>query len=76
MAILRIKFGQFMFCQGCGTLFLVADGVGNGQVWHASCGVALDLQLSVLPFEEATLGVVTYVRERNRLEVTPGYTVT
>jgi hypothetical protein len=76
VSIKRVRFGQFMFCQGCGTLFLVAEGVGAAQVWHASCGVALDLQLSVLPFEEATLGVVTYVRDRSRLEVTPGFTVT
>jgi len=76
MGIKRVKYGQFMYCQACGTLFLVADAVGAAQVWHAGCEHTLDLQLSVLPFEEATLGVVTFVRDRNRLEVTPGYTVT
>ncbi len=75
MSIKRVKYGQFMYCQGCGTLFLVADGVGSAQVWHAGCGVALDLQLSVLPFEEATLGMVELSRDRNRLEVVPGYSV-
>ncbi len=65
-----------MLCKGCGVLFLVADAVGQADVWHAACNARLDLQLSVAPFEEATLGIVTYVRNTSRLEVTPGYTVT
>lgn len=76
MAIKRVKYGQFMYCQGCDTLFLVADAVGTAQVWHASCGRALELQLSVEDSEEATLAVVEFIRDRNRLEVRPGYTVT
>ena len=76
MAIKRVKFGQFMYCQPCGTLFLVPDAVGAAQVWHAPCEHTLDLQLSVLPFEEATLGVVEFTRDRNRLEVRPGIIVT
>lgn len=76
MGIKRVKHGQFMMCKGCGELFLVADAVGSADVWHMPCQARLDLQLSVIAFEEATLGMVTFERERNRLEVTPGYTVT
>lgn len=75
MSIRRVKYGQFMLCKGCQELFLVADAVGAADVWHQGCGGRLELQLSVEPFAEATLGVVEYVRSANRLEVRPGFTV-
>lgn len=75
MGIRRVKYGQFMLCKGCGVLFLVADGVGSADVWHAPCNARLDLQLSVDEFEDASLGSVSLSRENNRLEVTPGYWV-
>lgn len=76
MAIRRVKHGQFMLCNVCGELFLVLDLVGSAEVWHASDGGRLDLQLSVEPFEEATLGTVEFARDRNRLEVRAGGMVT
>lgn len=76
MAIKRVKYGQFEYCRGCDTVYLVADAVGAAEVWHFACDQRLDLQLSVDNFEEATLGVVEFIRDSNRLEVRPGYTVT
>lgn len=72
MAIMVVHHGQFMKCQKCGTLYLVSDMVGSATVWHLECEDSLDLVLSVAGYDECTLALVEYVRERGRLEVRPG----
>lgn len=72
MGIKRVKHGQFMKCSGCGLVFLVSDLVGSAQVYHDGHERPLELLLSVDDEWTCVLSMVTFSRERNRLEVVPG----